>query len=55
MSFIFPVKIALGKTENHSKVRAQCGWTIAFVARYNIHSRKILSRWKGRNTDLAAA
>jgi hypothetical protein len=29
------VQITPGKTENHSKVRAQCGWTIAFIARYN--------------------
>ena len=53
--FIFPVQITPGKTENHSKVREQCGWTMGFIVRYNIHSRKILGRLKGRFYDLAAA
>lgn len=53
--FIFPVQITLGKTEIQTKVRAQCNWTIAFIARYNIHSRKILGRLKGKCSDLAAA
>ena len=45
--FIFPVQITLGKTEIQTKVCAQCGWTMDFIARYNIHSRKILGRLKG--------
>ena len=45
--FIFPVQITLGKNEIQLKLRAQCGWTMGFIARYNIHSRKILGRLKG--------